>query len=183
METSAGIKAGATLATHLYNAMKGLHHREPGTVGALLSADNVVCEVINDGIHVAPEAVKVAFRAAGPQRIALITDAIAAAGMADGDYMLGRVPVRVKGGVARTQATDALAGSTLTMDDAVRRAVVEIGLPLADVVTAASATPARAVGLYDELGSIEAGKAANFVVLNDRIELTRVMSRGRWARG
>ena len=135
--------------------MKGLHHREPGTVGALLSSDQVVCELINDGIHVHPDVVRVAFRAAGASRIALITDAIASAGVADGDYMLGRVPVTVKGGVARTKATGALAGSTLTMDDAVRRAVVDIGLPLADVSVAASATPARAVGLYEKVGSIE----------------------------
>jgi N-acetylglucosamine-6-phosphate deacetylase len=162
--------------------MKGLHHREPGTVGALLDSEAVVCELINDGIHVAPEVVRVAFRAAGARRIALITDAIASAGVADGDYMLGRVPVTVKGGVARTKATGALAGSTLTMDDAVRRAVVDLGLPIAEVSIAASATPARAIGVYDTVGSIEAGKAADLVVLNDRIELVRVMTRGRWAR-
>lgn len=182
-ETKAGIEAGGRLATHLFNAMKGLHHREPGTVGALFGDDRVICELINDGIHVHPEVVRLAFRAAGAARIALITDAIASAGVADGDYMLGRVPVTVKGGVARTKATGALAGSTLTMDDAVRRAVVELGLPIADVITASSATPARAVGLYGKVGSIEVGKAADLVVLNDRIELTRVMTRGRWARG
>jgi N-acetylglucosamine-6-phosphate deacetylase len=181
-ETKAGVQAGGRLATHLFNAMKGLHHREPGTVGALLNDDRVICELINDGIHVHPETVRLAFRAAGAQRIALITDAIASAGVADGDYMLGRVPVTVKDGVARTKASGALAGSTLTMDDAVRRAVVDLGLPIADVVTAASATPARAIGVFDRVGSIEIGKAADFVVLNDRIELTRVMVRGHWAR-
>src|SRR6266540_3377183 len=120
---TAAIDAGVRVSTHLFNAMPGLHHRDLGTVGAALSRGEVICELVNDGVHLRPEVVRLVFQAAGAERVALVTDAIAAAGMADGDYDFGRVPLRVRGGVARLVDGRTIAGSTLTMDAALRRAV------------------------------------------------------------
>jgi N-acetylglucosamine-6-phosphate deacetylase len=178
---SAAIDAGVGVSTHLFNAMPGLHHRDLGTVGAALSRDEVVCELVNDGVHLRPEVVALAFHAAGA-RVAMVTDAIAAAGMADGDYDFGRVPLRVRGGVARLAGAQTIAGSTLTMDAALRRAVVDVGVPIGDAVTAASTTPARVIGIGDRTGSIEPGKAADLVVLDAGLEVAGVMAGGAWVR-
>jgi N-acetylglucosamine-6-phosphate deacetylase len=179
-EATAAIDAGARVSTHLFNAMPGLHHRNLGTVGAALSREEVVCELVNDGVHLRPEVVRVVFQAAGARRVALVTDSIAAAGMADGDYDFGRVPLRVRGGIARLGDGRTIAGSTLTMDAALRRAVQEVGIPMEDAVTAASSTPARAIGIGGRTGSIEPGKAADLVVLDDDLEVVAVMAAGRW---
>jgi N-acetylglucosamine-6-phosphate deacetylase len=179
---SAAIDAGARVSTHLFNAMTGLHHRDLGTVGAALSRDEVVCELVNDGVHLRPEVVRLVFQVAGAGRVALVTDAIAAAGMADGDYHLGRVPLRVRGGVARLVDGHTIAGSTLTMDAALRRAVIEAGIPMEDAVAAASSTPAAAIGVGGRTGSIEPGKAADLVVLDDELEVVGVMAAGSWVR-
>src|SRR6266702_4420253 len=157
-------------------------HRHLGTVGAALSRGEVICELVNDGVHLRPEVVRLVFQAAGAERVALVTDAIAAAGMADGDYDFGRVPLRVRGGVARLVDGRTIAGSTLTMDAALRRAVQEVGIPMGDAVTAASSTPARVIGIGERAGSIEPGKAADLVVLDDDLEVTAVMAAGRWVR-
>ena len=163
-EASAAVDAGVRVSTHLFNAMPGLHHRDLGTVGAALSRDEVVCELVNDGVHLRPEVVRLVFQAAGAGRVALVTDAIAAAGMADGDYDFGRVPLRVRDGVARLVDGRTIAGSTLTMDAALRRAVLEVGIPIQDAVAAASTTPARVIGIAERTGSIEPGKAADLVL-------------------
>jgi N-acetylglucosamine-6-phosphate deacetylase len=182
-EASAAVDAGVRVSTHLFNAMPGLHHRDLGTVGAALSRDEVVCELVNDGVHLRPEVVRLVFQAAGAGRVALVTDAIAAAGMADGDYDFGRVPLRVRDGVARLVDGRTIAGSTLTMDAALRRAVLEVGIPVQDAVAAASTTPARVIGIAERTGSIEPGKAADLVVLDDGLEVVAVLAGGRWARG
>jgi N-acetylglucosamine-6-phosphate deacetylase len=179
-EATAAIDAGARVSTHLFNAMPSLHHRNLGTVGAALSREEVVCELVNDGVHLRPEVVRLVFQAAGARRVALVTDSIAAAGMADGDYDFGRVPLRVRGGIARLVDGRTIAGSTLTMDAALRRAVQEVGIPMEDAVTAASSTPARAIGIGGRTGSIEPGKAADLVVLDDDLEVVAVMAAGRW---
>jgi len=130
--TSAAVDAGAAHATHLFNGMRPLHHREPGAAGALLDRDEVTCEVIADGVHLHDTMVRLAARALGPGRLVLVTDAMAAAGMPDGSYRLGPMPVTVAGGVARlaggTGAAGVLAGSTATMAGIVRHAVAA-GLP------------------------------------------------------
>lgn len=175
------IDAGATVATHLYNAERGIHHREPGPVPALLDAPGVVVELIADGVHVHPAMVAFAARRARGGFV-LVTDAMAAAGAADGDYLLGPLEVRVTEGVARVVATGAIAGSTLTLDRAVRFAVAEAGLPLPDVLGAATSRPARLLG-RDDVGRLAAGGYADLVALDAELRLVAVMRRGEWLSG
>ncbi len=179
-EARAALDAGARLGTHLFNAMRPLHHRDPGPVGALLDSP-VDVELIADGVHLHPALLRTVF-AAKPGQCILVTDAMAAAGAPDGDYALGQMAVEVRDGVARLASPDgdgAIAGSTLTMDAAVRFAVRTAGLPLLDVVHAASTAPARAWGLAD-VGALEAGRRADLVVLDDDLEVVRVMRAGAW---
>ncbi len=180
---SAAVDAGATHATHLFNGMRPLHHREPGAVGALLDRDEVSCEVIADGVHLHRTTIRLVARAAGPGRLVLVTDAIAAAGMPDGSYQLGSMRVNVSGGVARlvghTGTAGAIAGSTATMDDIVRQAMAA-GLPVTEVAAAASTTPARVLGLDDRIGALRPGLEADLVVCDDDFQLCAVMAGGRW---
>lgn len=182
-QTRQAIVAGASVATHLFNAMRFLHHREPGPVTAALEAPEVVVELVNDGVHLHPSVVELAFTVAGPGRVALITDAMDAAGMPDGDYLLGELRVRVDGGVARLPDSGALAGSTLTLDAALRRSVTENRRPITEAVAAVSSTPARMLGLADQTGSLEVGKTADLVVLDDALQIVAVMARGGWVAG
>ena len=179
-ETRAALDAGARVGTHLFNAMRPLHHRDPGPVGALLDGP-VDVELIADGVHLHPAVLRTVF-AAKPGRCILVTDAMAAAGAPDGDYRLGPMAIEVREGVARlaSEAGDgAIAGSTLTMDAAVRFAVRTAGLPLLDVVHAATTAPAAAWGLSD-VGAIEAGRRADLVVLDAGLGVVRVMRAGVW---
>lgn len=181
-EAVAAVAAGARLATHLCNGMRPLHHREPGAALALLEHPDVVCELINDGTHLHDGIVRTAFAVAGPERLALITDAIAATGLPDGDHVLGRTAIRVSDGTARAADTGALAGSTLTMAAAIRNTVLRSGLPLEAAVRAATRTPARVLGIDDRVGTLEPGKDADLVVLDDDLRVTAVMAGGRWVR-
>jgi len=174
------LDAGARLGTHLFNAMRPLHHRDPGPVGALLDSP-VDVELIADGVHLHPAVLRTVF-AAKPGRCILVTDAMAAAGAPDGDYRLGPMAIEVRDGVARLASPGgdgAIAGSTLTMDAAVRFCVRTAGLPLLDVVHAASTAPARAWGL-DDVGAIEPGRRADLVVLDEDLRVGRVMRSGAW---
>ena len=173
----AGIRAGATHATHLFNAMPPLLHREPGLVGAALEA-GITCELINDGRHVHPAIVRLVFELI--PSIALVTDAIDAAGVGDGRFELGGQEVLVEAGEPRLSATGSLAGSTLTMDQALRNAVKLSGLSIERASAAASLTAARALGLDRELGSIAPGRCADLVVLDDDLQVTEVMASGKW---
>lgn len=179
-QTVEGIEAGCTVATHLFNTMPPLHHRTPGPVAALLQDERVTVELINDGVHLHPAMTRLAYDVAGPGRTALITDAMAATGMGDGAYELGPMRVDVVGGVARLAGGDAIAGSTLTMDVAFRRAVQQVGLSLTEAAEIASLTPARVLGVADRLGSVSVGKQADLVVLTDDLEVSGVMRGGRW---
>lgn len=167
-------EAGASHVTHLYNGMPPLLHREPGIIGAARDAGASV-ELICDGLHIHPAVVRATYAMFG-DKLNLISDSLRCAGMPDGDYELGGQPIQVRNGKATLRGTDTLAGSAISLLDAVRKAV-EFGIPLADAAYAASTAPARAVGLT-EVGSIEVGACADLIVLNDRLELVAVFVDG-----
>ncbi len=150
LATVADLQGAPALVTHLFNAMPPLHHRAGGPVAAALAAaarGEAVVELITDGVHVAPEVVRMVFDTVGPDNVALVSDAMAATGLGDGTYRLGSLDVVVEGGTARTRDTGAIAGSTSTLADCVRWAVDVAGIPEADAVRSATLTPARALGL------------------------------------
>lgn len=178
-QTRVGIEAGATVATHLFNGMRPPHHREPGPVFALLAAPSVVCELVADGTHLHDGALAFAASVAGPDRTALITDAMDAAGMSDGTYDLGGQSVTVTGGVARLARDGAIAGSTLTMAGALRH-TVHSGLSMVDACRMAATTPAAAIGLGTTVGAIRTGLRADLVELSEDLEVVRVMRAGAW---
>ncbi|MFI2187622.1 N-acetylglucosamine-6-phosphate deacetylase [Streptomyces sioyaensis] len=181
--TRRAIDAGATVATHLFNAMPALSHRAPGPVAALLEDERITVELINDGTHLHPSILQLAVRQAGDRRVAFITDAMGAAGMSDGMYPLGPMQVEVTDGVARISGgptAGSIAGSTLTLDRAFRRAVTVDGLTVDQAVQALSATPARLLGIDDRTGSLSYGKDADLVVLDAAYAVVGVMRRGEW---
>ncbi|MEV7996760.1 N-acetylglucosamine-6-phosphate deacetylase [Streptomyces sp. NPDC086077] len=182
-QTVEAVDAGATVATHLFNAMPTLGHRSPGPIAALLEDERVTVELINDGTHLHPAALELAFRHAGAERVAFITDAMDAAGFGDGRYMLGPLEVEVSEGVARLVEGGSIAGSTLTLDRAFKRAVTIDRIPVEDAVRALSANPARLLGMDDRIGSLEPGKDADLVILDAGFDLKGVMRRGEWVVG
>ena len=173
---AAAFDAGATILTHAFNAMPGLHHRNPGPVGAAASDQRVTLEVIADDVHLHPEVVRLAF-AAAPGRVALVTDAMAAAGASDGRYDLGSLRVDVVDSVARLAGGGSIAGSTLTQDAALRRAVAA-GVPLVDAVDALTSSPAHALGRDRDLGSLAPGFLADAVLLSGDLSVHRVWTAG-----
>ncbi|MBH0053405.1 MULTISPECIES: N-acetylglucosamine-6-phosphate deacetylase [unclassified Salinibacterium] len=177
-ETRSAFEAGASILTHAFNAMREIHHRAPGPVAAAFHSPGVTLEVINDGVHVHPDVVKMLF-ASAPGRIALVTDAMAATCAGDGHYLLGSLDVTVTDGVARLSDNGAIAGSTLTMDAAVRRAVTDVSLSLPQAVAAATAIPARAIGREGDLGSLAPGFAADAVLLDADLRVRAVWAAGR----
>jgi N-acetylglucosamine-6-phosphate deacetylase len=182
-QTRTAIAAGATVGTHLFNAMRPIHTREPGPVIALVEDPRVTVEMITDGVHVDPALYRYVTSSAGPDRVSLITDAMAATGMADGVYHLGPVEVDVVDGVARVAGSDTIAGSTATMDRVFRFAVAHCGLPrdeaLMLAVRQASINPARALGL--PCTGLVPGAAADLVVLDSDLAVAGVLHQGWWA--
>ncbi|WP_254786040.1 N-acetylglucosamine-6-phosphate deacetylase [Curtobacterium sp. MCBA15_008] len=176
-QARAAFDAGATVLTHAFNAMPGLHHRAPGPIGAAVADDRVTLELILDGVHVHPVVASMLMRAA-PDRVALITDAMGAAGAADGSYRLGSLDVTVTDGVAHVAGTDTIAGSTLTQDVALRNAVTRAGRTLPEAVAALTSVPAAALGLGDRLGRLAPGFAADLVALSPSLEVQRVWGAG-----
>lgn len=166
---------GASHATHLYNGMDGLHHRKPGIIAAAMDAGASV-ELICDGLHIHPAAIRLAHKLYG-DKLNLVSDSLRCAGMPDGDYELGGQPITLAGGVARLTGTDTLAGSSISMLDALRN-VVRFGLPLTDAVYAASTAPAEAARLTD-VGSLQAGKCADIVILDKDLGLKAVFVDGK----
>lgn len=171
-QARAAFDAGATLLTHAFNAMPGIHHRAPGPVVAALHDSRVTLEIIADGVHVHPDVVALAFTAA-PDRVALITDAMAAAGATDGRYELGGLAVTVTDGTARLDSNGAIAGSTLTQDVALRNAVAA-GVALPAAVAALTTVPAHALGYGDRFGALRSGAPGDAVLLDSDLRVRAV---------
>lgn len=172
-EAKMGIEHGVTIATHLYNGMRGFNHREPGIIGASLTDDRVYCEVIYDRFHLHDIAVKIALRMKGYDRIILVSDSMMAAGLEDGEYILGGQKVIVKSGKPRLESGN-IAGSTLDLKTAVYNMTKYLQVPINDAVKMASLNPAKAIGMGDELGSIEIGKKADLLLFDEDIDMKMV---------
>ncbi len=174
-EANAAFDRGVRTVTHLFNAMRPLRHRDPGIAGAALARDDVVVQVILDGVHLAPETAQLVWRAAAG-RVALVTDAVSGAGVQDGSYSLGGFEVKIRDGVARGPDGQ-LAGSVLTMIEAVRN-LHALGVPLGEALEAASTVPTGVLGLPD-LGRLQPGAPADIVVVDDNLQIERVLVEGR----
>lgn len=179
-EAALAFGRGARLATHLFNAMRPIHHRDPGVAIAAMEDPRVTVELIADGVHVDMAMLALAAGVCGPARTAAVTDAVAAAGAGDGSYALAGRELEVAGGVARLAGTEVIAGSTLTMDRALR-VLVRAGVRFADAVASMTIAPARVIGVDGSCGSLEAGKDADLVVLDSDMAPVGVMARGCWA--
>lgn len=172
------VKFGLKSSSHIFNQMKGIHHREPGTVGAILTEENLFAEIIADCVHVHPAIINLLVRAKGVDKIILITDAMRATGLQDGVYDLGGLEVMVKNNEARLESGN-LAGSTLTMNNAIKNMVRKIGINIEESVRMASLNPARLLGLDKDRGSLTLGKRADIAVLDDNFEVICTIKKGK----
>jgi N-acetylglucosamine-6-phosphate deacetylase len=175
-QAQAAIEAGASHAAHVFNAMRPFSHRETGVIGAVLTSPKVSAELIADGVHVDEAAMRMLVELKTPERVILVSDGISATGMPDGKYQLGMFEVKVSGGVARN-AEGKLAGSTLTLDRALRN-MVALGVPLPSALRMLTANPARQIGLGTRKGVLAPGADADLVFLDDKLEVSGVMTRG-----
>lgn len=181
-EAKDAIASGATVGTHVFNAMRPLHHRDPGPALALLEDPRITVELIADGVHLHPALVRQVIETVGPGRVALITDAMAAAGLPDGSFRIGAVEVEVAERVARVRGMSTIAGSTTTMDHLFRTAVGQLGgsdEALAKAAQMTATTPARALKL-EHVGSLRVGMDANCVVMQEDLQVQQVMRNGSW---
>lgn len=174
----AAVRLGLNHAAHTYNTMQGLHHRQPGTAGAALTCDEIYAEIIVDLVHVHPAMVKLLVRAKGLDRALLVTDAICAAGMPDGTYELGGQEIIVTEGEARLPSGN-LAGSTLTMEHAVRNVMQAAGLSWAEAIRLATLTPAKSIGMDHRKGRLSPGYDADITLLDEHLEVVLTMVAGR----
>ena len=173
----AAIQAGTAACTHTFNAMAPLHQHRPAIIGAALESD-VYCEMICDGLHLHPAIVRLLWKTKGPQRLVAITDSIMAAGLPDGNYHLGVNQVVVEKGDAKLASDGTRAGSTLTQDRALRNLLSFTGLPLEEILPVLTENPAKLIGVYDRKGSIEDGKDADLVVLDEQNQVADVFLQG-----
>ena len=178
----AAFEAGADHLVHMYNAMPPFAHREPGVIGAALDCPKVMCEIICDGVHIHPSAIRAAFRMMGEERLILISDSMRGCGMPDGRYTLGGQEVEVRGRRATLVKDGSLAGSVTNLADCLRVAVREAGIPLETAVSCATRNPAKALGILDQYGTVEAGKKADVVLLNRELEVQSVIVHGKLRR-
>jgi N-acetylglucosamine-6-phosphate deacetylase len=175
-QARSAMAAGARHAAHVFNAMRPFSHRETGVLGAVLTSPEVSAELIADGVHVDAAAMRMLVSLKGPERVILVSDGTSATGMPDGKYQLGTFEVTVTGGVCRN-AQGKLAGSTLTLDRALRN-MVELGVPLIAALQMLTANPASQIGLAAKKGILAPGADADLVLLNDKLEISGVMTRG-----
>ncbi len=178
-QTLEGIRAGISHATHFFNAIPEFRHRDPGIVGAVLESEDVTVELICDGIHVHPTSIRLVLDLKGPENICLITDSILAAGLGDGDYVLGDLDITVKGEETRLRDGSSLAGSVLTLNKAVKNVLEWTDLSINQVVQMASLNPARVLGLDKDMGSIEKGKCANLTVYDKDFQIKQTYVYGK----
>lgn len=178
VQTRAGIQAGLSHVTHTFNAMRGLHHREPGVIGAALTSPELTVEVIADGIHIHPIVLKILTKIKDGEKIVLITDSMRATGLNEGTYDLAGQEVIVTKGQARLK-DGTLAGSVLTMDKAVKNMVTKVGIPLPKAIQMASFNPAKSIGIDDKKGSLEPGKDADIVIINKNLETELTIVAGK----
>lgn len=177
-ETKAAISSGATIATHFYNGMRLFDHRDPGIIGAVLNEDKVYCEIIYDRVHVHDEAVRIALKMKGHDKIILVSDAIRATGLSDGEYELGGQIVNVNEGIPRLNSGK-LAGSTLSLRKAVYNMVTFLNIPILKAVKMASLNPAKAINMHNTIGSIEIGKRADLIVFDKDINIKEIILNGK----
>jgi len=175
-QARAGIALGVRHAVHVYNAMRPFSHRDSGVIGAVLTSSEVTAELIADGVHVEEAAMRILLQAKGAGQVILISDGLSATGMPDGKYMLGKLEVTVSGGVCRN-SEGKLAGSTLTLDRALRN-VVALGIPLQDAVRMLTANPAKLLGIEFKKGALRTGADADIVLLDENLQVTNVWTRG-----
>lgn len=174
------VEAGATYAIHTYNGMRGLHHRAPGVVGAVLTCDRIFAELIADGVHVHPAAMDILVRCKGQNRVVLVTDNSSMAGMPNGIYHgFGEQQIEKKGEVLRSLDTGSIAGSAMSFNEDVRNMVKLVGIPLPWAIQMASLNPARALGLDTHKGSLEVGKDADLIIMDEDVNIYLTMARGR----
>ncbi len=176
---AAAIEAGASHVVHLFNAMTGLNHRAPGVVGAAASYDRVTCEMILDGVHIHPGAARAAYKMMGRERIVLISDSAQGTGMVDGDYTLGGLDVVKEGKFCRLKSDGTIAGSVSNLYDVFRTAVLEMNIPIEDVLDSCTINPARCIGVDDRYGSIETGKNADLLIIDKQtLKLSKIVKNG-----
>ena len=172
------IEHGASHATHLYNAMPSLHHRNPGVIGAVRDSQKCHVELICDGVHIHPSVIRATFAMFGAERMILISDSMRATGLEDGEYTLGGQPVTVRGNLA-TLHDGTIAGSATNLMDCMSFAVNEAGISLEEAIMCATANPAKEINIFDEAGSISVGKKADFVLLNNALDIVSVYIDGK----
>ncbi len=178
-QTLESFTKGVTHATHLYNAMRGFDHREPGVVGAILDSDEITAELIADGIHVHPSALRLAVARKGANRICLVTDSMMAAGVGDGVYAWVEEEVEVRGDRATIRGKGILAGSVLTLNAAIKNMIDWTGVSINQAINMATLNPARVLGMENKIGSIQTGKLANLVVLDQDLQVVDTILRGK----
>ncbi|MBB1299984.1 N-acetylglucosamine-6-phosphate deacetylase [Pseudoalteromonas sp. SR44-8] len=177
-QTQSALEHGACGGVHVFNGMRGIHHRDPGCAGAVLMNDDALVEVIADGVHLHPTILKLIYKLKGPQKIALISDCINAGGLNDGEYKLGKMDVVVQQGVART-ASGSLAGSTLTLEQAVKNMHQLGSVELREAINMASIVPAQFLNIASQVGSLAEGKHANFAILNSDFSIQATYVKGQ----
>ncbi len=176
-EAIRAIEAGATIANHIYNQMRRFHHRDPGILGAVLTRDDVFAEMIVDEVHHHYAAREIVIRCKGTDKVALITDSIMAAGLEDGEYMLGAQKIIIKNGISRLP-DGTLAGSTLTLDRAVKNTVTHLNVSLKDAIKMATYVPAKIMGIENQYGSIKIGSIGDLVILDKNMNVLKTIING-----